>query len=98
MEAELFGNATNSPTPQSHTWHTVRQEMEQACTDIEAEILTMEAEAESLLAEIGTAVGDLSDLRYGRFVRAGGLDNDLGQDVIGAIKRLGLACDGATLI
>jgi centromere-localized protein 2 len=70
--------------------------MGHACADIEAEISTMEAEAESLLAEISTTIGGLSDLRYGRFTRASGLGEDLGQDVLGAIKRLNLACDGAT--
>ena len=70
--------------------------MEHACADIEAEISTIEAEAESLLAETSTAIGDLSDLRYGRYTRAGGLGEDLGQDVLRTIKRLNLACDGAT--
>ena len=70
--------------------------MEHACADIEAEISTIEVEAESLLAEISTAIGDLNDLRYGRFTRAGGLGEDLGQDVLVAVKRLNLACDGAT--
>ena len=70
--------------------------MGHACADIEAEISTMEAEAESLLAEISTTIGDLSDPRYGHFTRASGLSEDLGQDVLEAIKRLNLACNGAT--
>ncbi|OCK88620.1 uncharacterized protein K441DRAFT_668699 [Cenococcum geophilum 1.58] len=96
IEAELFGNAAKPPTTQRHTGQTIIPEMGHACADIEAEISTMEAEAESLLAEISTTIGDLSDLRYGRFTRIGGLGEDLGQDVLGAIKRLNLACDGAT--
>ncbi|OCK83232.1 hypothetical protein K432DRAFT_190928 [Lepidopterella palustris CBS 459.81] len=88
MEVELFGQSANSPKHGAHTLHSVQRDMGQACADIEAEIAAMEAEAESLLAEITTAVGDLSDLRYGRFTR-----DDIGEDVIGAIKRLNSVCE-----
>ena len=41
--------------------------MEDAATQLEAEIQHTEAEAEAVLAQIQETVGQLSDLRYGKF-------------------------------
>jgi centromere-localized protein 2 len=68
-------------------------EMERARADLEAEIEEMEKEAETLLLDIRTTVGDLSDLRYGRFNRTPGGDNELGQEVVEGLKRLEQVCN-----
>ena len=41
--------------------------MENAATQLEAEIRHIEAEAETLLGQMQETVGGLSDLRYGKF-------------------------------
>ena len=68
--------------------------MDQACEDMEQEIAAMEEEAEELLASIKNTIGDLSDLRYGRFNRTSG-GGDLGQEVLESLKALESAAKGA---
>ena len=62
--------------------------MDQACEDMEHEIAAMEEEAEELLADIKNSIGDLSDLRYGRFNRTSSVGGDLGQEVLEGLKAL----------
>lgn len=69
--------------------------MAQACSDIEAEIADLEAEADAVLADIKTTIGDLSDLRYGRFARAPGAKEDLGQEVLAGLQKLTAICEEA---
>src|ERR1700744_55512 len=88
----MNGPTDNTTTADIHTERSIVQEMETACVDLEEEIAEMEQEASTLLEELRTAVGDLSDLRYGRFTKASD-STDLGEDVIQSIKRLQEVCD-----
>ncbi|KAI9804813.1 MAG: hypothetical protein M1825_001181 [Sarcosagium campestre] len=88
MEVEMFGPADNLQTYERHTLNSVLPEMELACASIEAEIEEINLEVDATLAQIRTVVGDLSDLRYGRFNKAGGVSNELGQDVMDGLKML----------
>ena len=54
----------------------------------------MEAEAESTLTDMKTIVGDLSDLRYGKFSRTSSAGEGLSQDVLEGLKGLREVCDG----
>jgi centromere-localized protein 2 len=67
--------------------------MEQASAEIEAQIATMEAESTAVLAQIRSSIGDLSDLRYGRFAKTPGAGEGIRKDVLTTLKRLASACD-----
>ena len=70
-----------------HTLDSIVPALEQACDDVEAEVAELEAEAEKTRREIAATIGDLSDLRYGRFAKGpGGLE--LREEVIEGLKGL----------
>jgi centromere-localized protein 2 len=64
--------------------------MQDACNELEIEIAELEKESGTLLADITSTIGDLSDLRFGKFNR---LSGDLGQEVIKGLERLEYLCD-----
>ncbi len=68
--------------------------MTQACADVEAEIAAMEAEAQVIFGEIKGTVGDLSDLRYGRFDKPAGTTTNTGEEVLQGVQRLEELCSG----
>lgn len=65
--------------------------MEQACADIDAEIVASEAEFEMMKEDMESTVGGLSDLRYGRFSKPIGSDGEL-REVLDGLKRLDETC------
>ncbi len=79
----------------THTLVSILPEMERACSEIEAEIASMEAEAGEVLSNLRTTVGNLSDLRYGRFNKPGAADT-VGQEVLDGLRSLEEACDGVS--
>ena len=62
--------------------------MEGAIEDIEDEIRRLEEEAEMMSSEMGSTIGSLSDLRYGRLANA-----QLPEQVLGGLERLESACE-----
>jgi centromere-localized protein 2 len=66
--------------------------MEQACADIDAEIVASEAEFEMMKEDMESTVGGLSDLRYGRFSKPIGSDGELREEVLDGLKRLDETC------
>ncbi|KAJ9663613.1 hypothetical protein H2201_005574 [Coniosporium apollinis] len=93
MEAELFGSSSKEPASKPHTLETITPEMEQACADVEAELAAMEAEAAAILSDVQTTIGDLSDLRYGRFNKPAGTTDELGAEALDSLKRLETVCN-----
>ena len=69
--------------------------MEAASADIEAEIAALGAEINNILQDLRGTVGDLSDLRYGRFNRPARGDESVRTEILGGLKRLENACDNA---
>ena len=88
----MNGPTDNRTAADIHTERSIVQEMEVACADLEEEIAEMEQEASTMLEELQAVVGDLSDLRYGRFTKSSD-STDIGEDVIQSIKRLQEVCD-----
>jgi centromere-localized protein 2 len=66
--------------------------MDQAAEDIEDEIRGLEEEAARTLDDMRNAVGDLSDLRYGRLPRTPIGEDDLATDVVNGLARLEQVC------
>lgn len=80
-----------SLSPQ-YTLESIIPAMEEACGAIDAEIAAMEKESEELLTDIRTTIGDLSDLRYGKFNHVSGFSSDMNQEVIQGLSRLDELC------
>jgi centromere-localized protein 2 len=76
------------------TGATVQPEIERACASLEAELRDMEAEASAMLNDIKTTIGDLSDLRYGRFAKTTATSQELGDEVVEALRHLEAVCEG----
>ncbi len=68
-------------------------EMQDACNDLEIEVAELEKEYVTLLADIKSTIGDLSDLRFGKFNRVSGISGDISQEVIKGLERLEYLCN-----
>lgn len=78
-----------------HTERSIVKEMNIACEHIEEEIKALEEETKKMLEDMQNTVGDLSDLRYGRFTKTPGSTEEFGEEMIHNIKRLQEVCDNA---
>ncbi|KAL7624164.1 hypothetical protein AAE478_005721 [Parahypoxylon ruwenzoriense] len=67
IERMLFGSTSNTLQPKKHTLLTILPDMDDAVADLEREIQAKEQEEAALLESVKQAVGNMSDLRYGRF-------------------------------
>ena len=67
--------------------------MQDACNDLEIEVAELEKEYVTLLADIKSTIGDLSDLRFGKFNRVSGISGDISQEVIKGLERLENLCN-----
>jgi centromere-localized protein 2 len=77
-----------------HTVASVIPAMEKACRDLEEEIAELETEAMREMAGIDAILGDLTDLRYGKFalpVVEG--EKELGGDVLEGLAGLREGCE-----
>lgn len=89
---QLLNRQPEKSLNQPHTLENILPAMEQACESIEAEIEAMEKESEEVLADIKSTIGDLSDLRYGKFSRVSDNSSDLNEEVIQGLARIGELC------
>jgi centromere-localized protein 2 len=67
--------------------------METACMDVETEIAALDVEAQAIRDDLQSTVGDLSDLRYGKFNRPSDATETVGQEVMEGLRRLEQLCD-----
>ena len=67
--------------------------MQDACADIEDEISEMDAEAESLLADLQQTVREMGQLRCGRAVADDDPKKQLVQEALARLDDLEQACD-----
>jgi centromere-localized protein 2 len=67
--------------------------MESAAADLVAELGALEKEAEDMLARIEATVGDLSDLRYGKFDKQA-VGEDVVEVVLEGLRSLEEVCEG----
>lgn len=88
----MFGQSQHQLLSRAHTADTLQVALNQACQNIEAEIEALEVDTATKLQSIQSIIGDLSDLRYGKFARpAGGAD--LAQDIRESLQRLQKLCE-----
>ncbi|KAL5001950.1 Cnl2/NKP2 family protein-domain-containing protein [Aspergillus recurvatus] len=92
MDVQLFGS-TSASSDEQHSASSLLEAMEAACTDIEREIAVVDREAATLLSELNSTVGDLSDLRYGKMHGAvGATDEEIVSEAIRGLDNLEDAC------
>ncbi|KAI1802583.1 Cnl2/NKP2 family protein-domain-containing protein [Daldinia bambusicola] len=88
IERMLFGATSSTIQPKQHTLMTILPAMDDAITDMEHEIQAMEQEEAALLESTRQAVGNMSDLRYGRFVNP-----KLKDEVLDGLERMQDVCE-----
>jgi centromere-localized protein 2 len=76
-----------------HTERTVLKEMELAIASLEEETAEIDSESNTILAELQSTVGDLSDLRYGKFNKTPGSDEEFGEETLQNIRRVMEVCN-----
>ena len=88
----MNGHSSSKPSKRPHTLSSILREMEQACADMEEEIAASESETQTILQDLDSTVGELSDLRYGKFSQPLGSGNDIRDDVLDGLQALEKAC------
>lgn len=97
MDVQMFGATSNLPTAEPHTIQSMLPDLEKACTELEKEIAEAESEAAQILEEIQGTVGELSDLRYGKFSKSIGSNTTVANDVMAGLQGLEDACQANTM-
>ncbi|KAJ5273398.1 hypothetical protein N7478_008523 [Penicillium angulare] len=90
MDLHLFGQNTTDPEDY-HSVDSLLAEMEVACAHIEREISSVDEEANGLMTELYSTVGDLSDLRYGKF-QGPSSASDVAREAIKGLQHLEDSC------
>jgi centromere-localized protein 2 len=91
VDLHLFGQNRTDPEDY-HSVASLLAEMDAACGNIEREISNVDREAEDLLRQLNTIVGDMSDLRYGKLQGPAGTANNLAEEAIKGLQNLEDAC------
>ncbi|KAJ6008171.1 Kinetochore subunit NKP2 [Penicillium herquei] len=95
LDLHLFGQNTADPEDY-HSTESLLAEMEAACSHIEREMSYVDQEATDLVAKLNTTVGDLSDLRYGKFPGPGSA-SDVAEEAIKGLQHLEDTCYQKTI-
>ena len=66
--------------------------MEAACIEIQAEIDASEAELQVIMDSLRSTIGDLSDLRYGKFNQPVGEEGSLRANVLDSLHEFDKVC------
>lgn len=95
MDVQLFQQVFGGPEDY-HTVPSLLSSMESARVTIESEISDLDSEAKKLIKELRTTVGDMSDLRYGKW-QGPGTANNVADEAIKGLQNLEDACYQGTL-
>ncbi|KAL4803648.1 Cnl2/NKP2 family protein-domain-containing protein [Aspergillus unguis] len=92
MDVQLFG-PTSASSRDYHSTSSLLSEMETACANIEREIAAVDGEAATLLTDLTSTVGEMSDLRYGKMHGSvGATDEEVVNEAIRGLDNLQDAC------
>ena len=97
IDVQLFGQTTNGALDNRHTLASFLPEMEMACASLEEEIASVGTEAASILDELKSTVGELSDLRYGKFNKISDTADDVASEAVAGLQELEDACNRASM-
>ncbi|KAI5846546.1 Cnl2/NKP2 family protein-domain-containing protein [Morchella snyderi] len=82
---ELFGAAPSEP---KLPLGELLQQMTAAAEDLDSEFKSLDRECDEILGDLKTTIGDLSDLRYGKFANA-----SLDEKVVSDLENLHKTCE-----
>lgn len=86
---QLFPESADDQQREAHSIETLIPEMGYASKAMEEELNEMDVEAQAILKELQATVGDLSDLRYGRFSKTPGANGgDVAFEVVQSLQRI----------
>lgn len=91
LDLHLFGQNTSN----LHDYHSVSsllEEMEAACANIERENEDLDREATKVIKELTTSIGDMSDLRYGKFPGPAESASNVAHEAIQGLQNLEDVC------
>lgn len=91
VDLHLFGQNHTDPEDY-HSVASLLAEMDAACATIEHEISDVDREAEDILKELNTTVGNMSDLRYGKLQGPAGTSSNVAEEAIKGLQNLEDAC------
>lgn len=97
IDVQLFGQTSNVASDNRHTLANLLPEIEMACASIEKEIESAETEGASILEELKSTVGELSDLRYGKFNKVSDTADDVASEAVAGLRELEDACNRASM-
>ncbi|KAG2419590.1 hypothetical protein HFD88_004386 [Aspergillus terreus] len=93
VDVQLFGQPSTAAGNDYHSVSSLLSAMESACASVESEIAEVDQNASTLLAELNTTAGELSDLRYGKMQGpAGTTGEEVVSEAIRGLKNLEDAC------
>ncbi|KAH8697686.1 Cnl2/NKP2 family protein-domain-containing protein [Talaromyces proteolyticus] len=93
LDLQLFGPTSSTEPVGFHSFSSLISEMENACSTLEQEIAATGQNAASTLADMKRTVGELSDLRYGKFSKPGMTVDDFVGETVRGLKSLQNVCD-----
>lgn len=88
IDAQLFGQPAYARPENFHTSESFLDEMKNACEAVEHEISFIRAENKRKCDNITSVVGDLSDLRYGKFNKPAGTVSNFVDETIQGLNQL----------
>ncbi|KKK26183.1 hypothetical protein ARAM_000955 [Aspergillus rambellii] len=91
MDVQYFG-PTYVASDEYHSVSSLLSAMETACASIEQEIAGIDKDGASLLSELNSTVGEMSDLRYGKMSGPAGTTDDVVNEAIRGLKTLENSC------
>lgn len=97
IDVQIFGQTSNTASDNRHTLASFLPEIEMACASIEKEIESAETEGASILEELKSTVGELSDLRYGKFNKISDTGDDVASEAVSGLRELEDACNRASM-
>lgn len=91
----LYGQTGSVPKrKKGHTQESLFKEMEETIRYLEVDGMVAKREADRLLGQMRETVGNLSDLRYGKFARVSGTEHGVEAEVVKGLKGLEDAISG----
>lgn len=96
LDLQLFGQSSTQQRPELHSFSSLTADMESACAALEQEIASTEESANKALENMTKIVGDMSDLRYGKFNKPGVTAEEYVEETINGLRSLEDTCDRVT--
>lgn len=97
LDIQLFSQGSSTSAPRDyHSVSSLLLAMDAACSSIEQDIGRVDKDADNLLSELNSTVGEMSDLRYGKMQGpAGTSGEEVVNEAIKGLRNLENACYNA---